>query len=598
MSRKVAALTLTFCIIVLAYSSTSYGQTVEIVKHQKQYSTAHIELARLDGKPGVAAVFEGSDDLHYYAKKETAPAGYKLTVQAKSDNVEFAEAVFPKYQVFTEPALNKNVEVYAGDFAVFVPIKTPEAQTDAAGKKADVEVKISGIACTSMICLAPFEKVLRTSVDFSQADSWKQITLETDAHAEKAVTGPAYSVYFALPLALLAGLSLNIMPCVWPVLPIIVMRIVEQSRHSRARSVTMGLALCLGILLFFACLAAVNIVLQVFYGTVLQWGDQFRSPAFVAAMSLLLVVMALFMFGIFNISLPSAITGRTGSGKGYAGSLGMGFLAAILSTPCSFAILATAFAWAQAQHWLLGTLAIMVIGVGMAVPYAILTSMPGLLKNLPRSGRWMELFKQAIGFVLLIIALKLAVALPQVRQTGVLYFSVVLAFCIWMWGSWVDYGTKAAKKYLVRITAAVLAIIAGWAFLRAPAAALIDWQPYDSFVIKSSLEQKKPVLIKFTADWCLNCGVAEKVVYSRKDIAGLIEERGVLAIRADTTEKDFQATKDLKNLYNEPGVPVSMLFIPGEDEPVRWRSIFFADKLKSLLQQLPTSQTPASLTQK
>ena len=396
------------------------------------------------------------------------------------------------------------------------------------------------------------------------------------------------SLWAALLLALLAGLSLNIMPCVWPVLPLIVMRIVEQAKQDKAKSVAMGLAFCFGILLFFASLAGANIVLQVFYGTVLQWGDQFRNPAFVAGMALLLVVLALFMFGVFAIIVPSSIAGKAGSGKGYWGAVGMGFLAAILSTPCSFAILAAAFAWAQAQPLLPATIVIMVIGVGMAVPYAILTSMPGLLNRLPKAGRWMELFKQAIGFVLLIIAVKLIAALPQTRRMGVLYFAVVLGFCVWMWGSWVGYNTKLLRKWLIRIIAIGLAVVAGWSFLPEPADELIAWQKYDAELIGTALTQERPVLVKFTADWCLSCQAVDRLVYSREDVAKLIEEKGILAIKADTTVRDYPATLALKNVYNEPGVPVSMLFVPGKNEPVRWRNMSFANELKALLERLPS----------
>lgn len=348
----------------------------------------------------------------------------------------------------------------------------------------------------------------------------------------------------------------------------------------------MGSAFCFGILLFFACLAGANIILQLFYGTVLQWGDQFRNPSFVAGMALLLVVLALFMFGVFTITVPSSIAGKSGSGKGFAGAVGMGFLAAILSTPCSFAILAAAFAWAQAQPLLLATVTIIAIGVGMAAPYAILTSMPGLLKRLPKAGRWMELFKQTIGFLLLIIAVKMISALPEVRRMNVLYFAVVLGFSVWMWGSWVGYGTKQSRKWLIRIIAIALIVSAGWVFLPAPAAERISWQDYDATLVEAALAEQRPVLIKFTADWCLSCQVVEKTVYSREDIGQLIEEKGVLAIKADTTVKDYPATFALKNVYNEPGVPVSMLFVPGEKNPIRWRSMSFADELKTRLEKL------------
>jgi len=114
---------------------------------------------------------------------------------------------------------------------------------------------------------------------------------------------------------------------------------------------------------------------------------------------------------------------------------------------------------------------------------------------------------------------------------------------------------------------------------------LINWQEYNADLIASARSEQKPVLIKFTAGWCTNCEVVDRLVYQRKDIAKLIEQKGVLAIKADTTEKNFPATSALKNIYNEPGVPVSMLFVPGEKGPVRWRGMFFADDLKALLEK-------------
>jgi thiol:disulfide interchange protein len=376
------------------------------------------------------------------------------------------------------------------------------------------------------------------------------------------------------------------MPCVWPVLPIIVMRLVEQAGQSKGKSIAMGLAFCAGVLLFFACLAGANIILQVFYGMVYQWGDQFRSPGFVAAMALLLVVLALFMFGLFTVSVPSSIAAKSGWRQGFGGAVGMGFLAAILGTPCSFGILAAAFAWAQAQPLGLATLAIMIIGIGMATPYAILTGVPALLKKTPKPGRWMELFKHAIGFVLLVIAVKLIAALPGERRMGVLYFALALSFCVWMWGGWVSYASPASRRWAVRVIAAALAVTAGFALLPGPKPSLVDWQKYDAAVINAATAENKPVLIKFTADWCLSCQVVEKTIYSREDIAELIKQKKVVAIKADTTWKDYPAAISLKELYNEPGVPVSILLVPGQNVPIRWRGLAFGDELKSALEKL------------
>jgi len=557
--------------------------SVELVRYESEFSNVHVEPARMGSKLGLAIIFEGTDDLHYYAKSETTPApGFELKIRAKSEDFEFGKTIFPKWKIFQDPTGGK-VEVYSGNFTVFVPIKTVKALPKTSEiVTSNIEVKISGIACTSMVCLPPFEKTLQITVDWSERDSWKDIRIVTSGEQDIVVTGPSYSTWFALGLAFVAGLALNIMPCVWPILPLIVMRFVKQAEQSKSKSIAMGLVFCLGILLFFVCIAGANIVLQSFYDTTLSWGDHLRNPTIVTALSLLMIIMALFMFGIFTITVPASISNKSGSGEGYLGSLGMGFLAAILSTPCSFGILTVAFVWAQVQPLALGTFAIIVIGLGMALPYAVLTSIPGLLRRLPKAGRWMELFKQTLGFILLIVAVKLIKAVPDDNKINVLYFAVVLSFCIWMWAGWVGYGTKLSRKLLVRIIAVALAIFAFRLFF---APELINWQEYNADLIASARSEQKPVLIKFTAGWCTNCEVVDRLVYQRKDIAKLIEQKGVLAIKADTTEKNFPATSALKNIYNEPGVPVSMLFVPGEKGPVRWRGMFFADDLKALLEK-------------
>ncbi len=575
--------------------------SVELVRYKDEFSSVRFEPARMGQQVGVAFIFTGTHDLHYYARAETAPApGLELRVEAKSNDFYFDNAVFPKWEIFTDP-VGKKVEVFAGDFTVFVPITAVKVPTFTnVIDKSDVEVKISGITCTSKICLSPFEKILPTKIYWSMRDSWNEIDLESVSDANMAVEEiesgsdfdvmpevaeePSYSTWFALTLAFVAGLALNIMPCVWPVLPLIIMRIVDQAKAGKRQSVMMGLTFCIGVLLFFACLAGANIILQSFYDRTLSWGDHLRNPAIVTALALLIIVMALFMFGIFTITVPASIASKSGSGKGYAGSVGMGFLAAILSTPCSFGILTVAFVWAQGQSLFLGTLAIMMIGLGMAAPYAILTSVPGWLKRLPRGGRWMELFKQALGFLLLIIAVKLIKAVPDAGKINLLYFAIILSFCIWIWAVWVPFGTKLSRKLLVRGIAVLLAVLAFWFFFKPE---LVNWQDYDPALIKSAKSEQKPVLIKFTADWCTNCEIVDKFVYQRKDIARLIDKKDVLAIKGDTTKASQPATLDLRNIYKEPGVPVTMLFLPGETEPVRLRELFFDDELRELLEKLP-----------
>jgi thiol:disulfide interchange protein DsbD len=222
----------------------------------------------------------------------------------------------------------------------------------------------------------------------------------------------------------------------------------------------------------------------------------------------------------------------------------------------------------------------------MALPYVILTSIPGLLKKIPRPGRWMELFKHATGFILLAIGVKLLEAVQLERIIDILYYAVVLAVCVWMWGVWVGYSTPAAKKWTIRIIAIFLAIAAGFIFLAEPKKELIGWHQYDAQIIAAARQSQRPVLVKFTADWCFSCKILDKTVYSSAEIADLIKRKGVLAIKADTTGYDYPAAKAMKGIYSEPAVPVTILLLPGDNTPVKLHGNLIKNELINNLQSL------------
>jgi len=545
--------------------------------------------------------FQMPDKWHFYAFGRNAPAGMDLKlIVNEADGLAFGDAVYPESHTYYDKVLDKRLDVHSGSFEVYLPFEIKDGG-DIEDTRADAGVSIEGAYCSAEQCRIISDLIIETKIDVGtervlvkaklvegkqKSDEVEQVKSITEQGRGTGNRWTDYSLFGALLLAAVAGLSLNIMPCVWPVLPIIVMRLASQAADSKGKAIMSGLAFCAGILLFFAALAGTNIVLQLFYGTVLQWGDQFRNPVFVGVMSVLLVGLAMFMFGVVDFALPSSVSSKAGGGgNGYAGTVGTGFLAAVLSTPCSFAILAAVFAWAQGQHWIPATAAIMTIGVGMAAPYAVLTSMPGLLERLPKPGRWMALFKQGLGFLLLIIAVWLAGALPVKMRMSVLYFAVAVSFSIWMWGAWVGYNTALVKKWIVRAAAVGLTVLAGFYLLGAKQDK-IDWQDYDSQSIQQAQREGRAVLIDFTAEWCLSCKVVDKFVYQRDDIAGLIDKKNVLAVKADTTQRDRPATRALKEVYKEPGVPVTILHLPGENKTLRWRGKDFGDDLKESLKKL------------
>jgi len=412
------------------------------------------------------------------------------------------------------------------------------------------------------------------------------------APAEQPPTSPdSYDTWVYLLLAFVAGLSINALPCVLPVIPLILMRLFEQSKQSSGKRLAQGGALCLGIILFFAGFALVAAVINMATGTALNLNDLFRYPAAAIALFLAIVLFGLVMLDVLPLILPSSIAGKQSTGTGLAASVGTGFFVGVLSTPCSGALLGSVLVWAQTQPPIFSSAAITLMGVGMALPYAMIVAFPPLLSWLPKPGVWMEIFKKSCGFLLLFIAVKLSLAaLPKDRLIVVLLYGVIFSFCVWMWGQWVDFSTPAARKWTVRGIALAIAVGGGLWLLPAgtlPEGPAVKWQHYDSAQIQAIRSGGRPViLLKFTADWCSDCKVVESRVYRDPEVVKQLRNKGVLAIKADTTSIDSPATKDFRTVYGEAGaIPVTILLVP-DQQPVKLRGIFEKGELLAHLEKL------------
>jgi thiol:disulfide interchange protein DsbD len=562
----------------------------EIVRYENERSQTRLGPVRRDGQPGIAVLFEGTNDLHYYAKAETAPSpGLQLKVEGTSDHLRFGPAVFPAWTTFNDPT-GKKVEVYVGNFMVFVPLETESLA--GVTRPVTAKVRVAGLVCTSQLCLPPFVKTLTIVLDPAGVASWRQISVAPQQEQPPKLSYNA-GVYFLL--AILGGMSINIMPCVLPVLPLILMRLVDQSRRAGGRRLASGLAFCAGVVGFFAVFALLSAIVSLTTGAVLDLNSLFRYPAAVVALFLAIVFFGLVMLDVVTVSLPSAITNRQSTASGLTGTLGMGFFAGILSTPCSGALLGFVLVWAQTQPLPVSSTAIVLMGVGMALPYAILVLVPSLIDRIPKPGYWMEVFKKSTAFLLFFIAVKLTLsALPKDKLLNVLTYGIVFSFCTWMWGKWVDWSTPASKKLVVRLTAVAIAVVTGLWLLPMPvrsAEAAIDWQPYDAQLVQQAVSRSRPVLLDFTADWCTNCKIVDKRVYQDSEVAQLIRARNVLPIKADTTLIDYPATTDFKQVYGEAGnVPVSIVLLPDGSQK-KLRGIFDKAQLVGILEGLPEAPT-------
>ena len=416
---------------------------------QEQYLTARAVVSHKHAAPGdtfhVAVDIAIEKDWVYYSPD---PGMYAKggRIAARANGLTIGDVLWPaSHKKVTELPDQKVVNnVYEGRTIIYVPITVP---TRAKPGRYDIRLTVSGQICKTL-CIDLRDVTANTSITVaavaSASPEWTADPAFADGLTRALATGTDRkapndrAAWLYLALALLAGLSLNIMPCVLPIIPLRIHSVVEMAKGSRRRFITLGLAFAGGICLFFVAFAAANIAIKLLAGRALNWSEQWQLPGVRIAMGLLVIAVTTNLFGAFNITVPRKVAGLdAGTGtkpQGHIAALGMGLMMAILSTPCSAGPLVGVLGWARTQTLWLGTLVIVLLGVGMAAPHAALCAFPNLVNKLPRPGRWMELFKQSMGFALLLLAVFLLATVGEVsiRTVRVMYFAVLLAFCLWV----------------------------------------------------------------------------------------------------------------------------------------------------------------------
>jgi thiol:disulfide interchange protein DsbD len=305
-------------------------------------------------------------------------------------------------------------------------------------------------------------------------------------------------------------------------------------------------------------------------------------------MALIVVALAANLFGAFNVTVPKKVAeleaGRQ-KREGHVASAGMGLMMAVLATPCSFAFLVGALAWALGQPLWLGTIGIVFLGVGMAAPHVVLAAFPGLIKKLPRPGRWMELFKQSMAFLLLPLAVFLITTMPGVGDNDYAFwvgtFCVVLAMALWVWGTWVRHDAPLRRKLIVRGIALALVVAAGVWMLAPPAPTAVEFEPFDPGRIQPARRDGRPVVVKFTASWCVECKVVDRTVYADERVAEVLTRRNALVMKADATDNGSTAHRFLKRVGGN--VPLTVVYPAGGGIGKRLPGLFSREDLVGAL---------------
>lgn len=440
-------------------------------------------------------------------------------------------------------------------------------------------------------------------VDSATADSAGQST-ETPADAtsaqEKAGGG---KIWYYMLLAILGGIVLNFTPCVLPILPIRAMSMVNQAQKDISKVLIHTLVYTLGVLISFGAIAAVFVIARA-SGVNLTYGFLSQSLLYNLIMMSILFLFGLSLMGVWEMTVPGMnAAAKTTSKKGYGGSFFAGVFAFLMGFSCMGPFMGPALEVAVRLSSPMLVLFFLLIGLGFALPFIIISLFPKALKLVPKPGEWMNIFKELMGFVLMYLTWKyfsnvwgLTKSGPYLMKTGL--YLVYLGFAAWLYGRFVRPENKKAVQIILGLAA--VAVIA------ASAATLLPWKeeyrPQDTaaagadgmvpadhpgwYVFSPELfarlqSEGKPVFLDIGADWCTNCKSNEKKVLLQPDIQAEFTKRGVVLLKGDFTRED-PVLKDWMQKGGSIGVPFNVLYIPGR-EPVKMAELFSkADLLKAL----------------
>lgn len=474
------------------------------------------------------------------------------------------------------------------DGTVYLPIRvTPKGKV---GDSVQISVKVDALACDPQNCMPvkPEASLTFNLTETTVPDPAMLVVFgerENSTASSSAPPAPpatdqkSFAGY--LLFAFIGGLILNIMPCVFPVLGIKIMSVVQQAGKDKRMVLLHGLAYTLGILICFWALGALVISLGK------AWGFQLQSPGFVYGLCVFFLVFGLNMAGLFEIGASAVGVGANLQAKhGLSGSFFSGLLATVVATPCSAPFLGSALGYTVTLPAAQAMLMFSMIGLGLASPFLLLSLAPKLISALPRPGAWMESFKQGMSFLLFGTVAFLAWVLTGMVQGQPMLFTlfslVIIALGCWIYGRW-SLPHKSARTRGLALVFTLLCLggglAVGWPQIEK------KWEVWSPERVSELRAEGKAVYIDYTAQWCFTCQV-NKRVYQDPDLMKLIQDKKVVLLKADWTNEDPRITKALSAL-GKAAVPVNVLYAPGKDEPVILPELLTVDNVSAVLKDLP-----------
>ena len=516
------------------------------------------------------------------------------SIDISAKGIHFGEPKWPEPIKEYSEALDLENLVFKGHFQITLPIEGVDSEYDSLTTQATFHYQ----ACDNSICLAPSQVTFGLGVlGFNKKSTMQPGLKKNDDENGSLENAPLNGTTndspmdggFAGTLALLlsalfGGLILNLMPCVLPVLSLKLFSLIKQAGESRGRLLALGTSTTVGILASFWILAGIVAAVKAGGGNA-GWGMQFQSAGFIAFMVVILSAFAMSFFGVFEVWLPGSATTKmdsAGRKNGLLGAFFTGALLVLLSTPCSAPFLGTAMGFAFTASTPVLFLFFTAAGIGLALPYMLVSAFPKVLKVFPKPGAWMVTLQKVMGVLLLgTVAWLLWVVHEQAGNYGVAIFaviallSIIFSFAI---GKIAPPGVAFIREVAVVVGSVVL-LAAFWfafaspkyeaevdAIFEARAAQLITedgWFRYTPELIDNLAKSGHTVFIDVTADWCLTCKTNEAAILDREDFRRAMDSLKVARVKADWTRETPEVTALLRSM-GKSGVPAYAIYPAGD----------------------------------
>lgn len=391
--------------------------------------------------------------------------------------------------------------------------------------------------------------------------------------------------------AFLGGLILNVMPCVLPVIAIKVMSFVQQAGEHRGRILMLNASYAAGVIGVFLLLATLAAFAQ------LTWGGQFQQIEFRVAMIAMVFVMGLSLLGVFELPIPGFSGSSNGQHKeGLTGAFMTGVFATILATPCSGPFLGPIFTWSFSQPAIVIYAVWIAMGLGMASPYLLFGLFPAAVKYLPKPGNWMIRFKQIAGLIMMATTVFLISILNEEHTTPILVMLLGLSTGAWMVGNLYDLSSPRSHRFRIQVLSLFVAgCICGygyWLTLEEE-----GWAPFSPRAVAAALDDGRPVIIDFTADWCVTCKVMEFTTLETEITRQAVQRDKFVTLKADWTDESEEIRYVLEQL-GATSIPTLAVFSPAKpNEPIVLRDAWSQSTLIEQLETVVSENEQAAVPQ-